>query len=85
VLGAADYFNELSAIETARGLDPARLHPYFSQRYYNMLCLAYGSDPSRHQDLVERGRLPQRRAESCRVEYLRAASGWGTVLDAYGR
>lgn len=80
-LGAADYFHEMAAIESELGLNPSHRHPFFSQRYYNVLCLTYGSDPAKHGALVERGRLPKDRAESCRIEYVRAAYGWGTLLE----
>ena len=81
VLGAADYFREMAAVETELGLDPANRHPFFSQRYYNMLCLTYGSDAAQHEFLVKHGRLPESRAGSCRSEYLRAVHGWGTLLE----
>jgi len=82
-LGAADYLHEMIAIETDLGLDPAHRHPFFSQRYYNTLCLMYGSDPVKHDALVTQGRLPKTRAESCRFEYERALYGWGTLLQAF--
>jgi hypothetical protein len=39
------------------------------QRFYNLLCLAFGSDPSTYKDLVDQGYLPKDRARSCRMEY----------------
>jgi putative metallopeptidase DUF4344 len=39
------------------------------QRYYNLLCLAYGADRETFQDLIEKGYLPESRARSCRMEY----------------
>jgi hypothetical protein len=85
VLGAADYFREMATLEAELGPDPAHRHPFFSQRYYNILCLTYGSDPERHEFLVKQGRLPESRAGSCRLEYLRAAHGWGTLLEPAGK
>jgi hypothetical protein len=39
------------------------------QRYYNLLCLAYGADDVTFADFVDKGLLPRQRAHSCKVEY----------------
>lgn len=39
------------------------------QRYYNLLCLAYGADSVEFADFVDKGLLPPQRARSCKVEY----------------
>ena len=43
-------------------------HGQPEQRYYNLLCAAYGSDPKTFQFLVDNGSLPKTRAPSCEVE-----------------
>ena len=40
-----------------------------SQRYFNVLCLAYGADKELFADFVSRGILPKERAEGCEDEY----------------
>jgi DNA invertase Pin-like site-specific DNA recombinase len=40
-----------------------------AQRYYNLLCLAYGEDPRQFADLVEKKYLPESRAQGCVDEY----------------
>jgi hypothetical protein len=40
-----------------------------SQRYFNVLCLAYGADRELFADFVSRGLLPKERAEGCQDEY----------------
>lgn len=40
-----------------------------SQRFFNVLCLAYGADKALFADFVSRGYLPQDRAEGCDGEY----------------
>ncbi|MBX9825420.1 MAG: DUF4344 domain-containing metallopeptidase [Xanthobacteraceae bacterium] len=40
-----------------------------SQRFYNVLCLAYGADKVLFADFVSKGYLPQDRAEGCEGEY----------------
>ena len=39
------------------------------QRFYNLLCIAYGGLPDTFQDLVEAGTLPTERAQGCAREY----------------
>jgi len=40
-----------------------------AQRFYNLLCLAYGADPVLFADAVEIKRLPSERARLCRRQY----------------
>lgn len=39
------------------------------ERFYNLLCLAYGADSKLFGDFVSEGYLPQSRARNCRREY----------------
>lgn len=47
----------------------ANEHGLGAQRFFNVLCLAYGSDSKLFADFVEKGYLPKERAENCRDEY----------------
>jgi len=47
----------------------ADVHSIPAQRYYNLLCLAYGEDPKQFVDLVEKKLLPESRAQGCVEEY----------------
>jgi hypothetical protein len=47
----------------------ANVHGLSAQRFYNLLCMAYGRDPKLFGDVVERGYLPASRAETCGDEY----------------
>lgn len=49
--------------------DFADVHGIDRQRYYNVLCLAWGSDPKRYAFAKELGKLPDERAEGCADEY----------------
>ena len=40
-----------------------------AQRYYNLLCLAYGADPVVFADVVDKNYLPKERARLCRGQY----------------
>ncbi|HSC78785.1 MAG TPA: DUF4344 domain-containing metallopeptidase, partial [Chitinolyticbacter sp.] len=46
-------------------------HPLHQQRYFNMLCFAYGSDPKHYGFLVDKGYLPEGRAKSCPQDWRR--------------
>jgi hypothetical protein len=39
------------------------------QRYYNLMCIAYGAYPDVFKDVVETEMLPQTRARTCRYEF----------------
>jgi hypothetical protein len=47
----------------------ADVHGLSAQRFYNLLCMAYGADPDRFGDVVQEGYLPESRAEGCGDEY----------------
>ena len=44
-------------------------HAAPAQRFYNLLCLAYGADPALFGDVVKKGYLPEGRARGCKGEY----------------
>ena len=39
------------------------------QRYYNLLCIAYGANPQLFEEIVTNNHLPKMRAARCRHEY----------------
>ena len=53
------------------------------QRFYNISCYAYGSDPQYNQDLVDEGWLPEDRAYWCEDEYLAMQNGWSNLLKDF--
>jgi hypothetical protein len=44
-------------------------HGQPEERFFNLECMAYGSDAKRYADLVDKGLLPQSRAKDCKYEY----------------
>ena len=56
------------------------VHGTPSQRYYNVLCLAYGADPVLFADFVASGRLPKDRAEGCEFEYQQVANAFERLV-----
>jgi Putative metallopeptidase len=51
-----------------------------AQRFYNLLCIAYGADPSLFADLAEKQYLPEDRAEGCADEYRQVATAFNTLI-----
>ncbi|WP_448204935.1 DUF4344 domain-containing metallopeptidase [Azospirillum sp. sgz302134] len=49
--------------------DFANEHSLPAQRFYNLLCIAYGADRRTFGDFVEKGYLPAERAALCEEEY----------------
>ena len=60
-------------------------HSLGEQRYYNIVCWSYGSDPEGLSDLVGEDWLPEERAVQCPDEYARMAKAWDTLLSPYVR
>jgi hypothetical protein len=60
-------------------------HSLDSQRFYNVLCLVYGSNPQRLTDLVRDDRLPEARARRCPNEYQKIATAWDDLLADHMR
>lgn len=58
-------------------------HSFNAQRYYNMLCLVYGSAPRRYEALTANGTLPDARAEKCRAEYNEQLEAWERLLEPW--
>ena len=44
-------------------------HGQPQERFYNLLCIAYGADPVLFADVVENDYLPKTRADGCKYEY----------------
>lgn len=60
-------------------------HSLGEQRYYNIICWIYGSDPDTHGELLKSWGLPQERAASCPAEYARMNAAWMTILAEHIR
>lgn len=58
-------------------------HSFSKTRFYDMLCLVYGSDPQKNSGLVGPKALPQERAARCTTEYSRAERAWMKLLQPY--
>jgi hypothetical protein len=52
------------------------VHGFPEQRFYNLVCLAYGADPTQFADVVEKGYLPKSRADDCDYEFQTFSKAW---------
>jgi hypothetical protein len=55
-------------------------HSLDVQRYANIVCLVYGSDPDNYDHLIEEWELPADRAERCPGDFHSAAASWDSAM-----
>lgn len=55
-------------------------HALGEQRYFNLQCLIYGSNPARFLSVVTEGDLPEARARRCPQEWERVNRSWLRLL-----
>jgi Putative metallopeptidase len=84
ILSSAEWF-DLDAIEREEEPDMADEHALEEQRYYNLVCWIYGSDPEYFSDVAEDWGLPAERAERCESEYQRMSHAWDALLGPHLR
>ena len=60
-------------------------HALSIQRYYQIACLLYGSNPDKFANLPATTGLPKARADGCIEEYARANRAGDWMLANYGR
>lgn len=74
LLDVADYWRlEWQLAKTAEETIPAwDSHALDEQRFYNIACLAYGSDPKNLEWIIQTTGLPEERAFYCQDEYEQA-------------
>jgi hypothetical protein len=58
-------------------------HGIPAQRFFNVLCIAYGADQKLFADVVEKGFLPKERAEGCDGEYEQTAFAFKALIGPY--
>jgi len=58
-------------------------HSFSKTRFYDMICLVYGSNPKQNKSLIGPNRLPVERAERCSEEFKRAERSWLKLLAPY--
>jgi hypothetical protein len=85
VVAAAEAFS----IESKNGARDKRNlageHLLEEQRFYNSICLLYGSDAEKYAYLLEENYLPRERVENCPQEYDRTVNSWSSLLAPWRR
>lgn len=61
----------------------ADVHGTPQQRFFNVLCIAYGADAKLFADLAEKDFLPKDRAEGCEDEYKQVARAFRKLIRPY--
>jgi len=80
ITGAALLFRQMAIEHEPGTADYAAVHGLPAQRFVNVLCIAYGSDPQLFQDFVKQGFLPPHRLGFCRWEYRQIAHAFRTLI-----
>jgi len=71
---------------TVRKLDRdafSNIHGLPAQRFFNLVCIAYGAHPWYYGDIVSKGLLPEERAESCKAEYAQVVHAMDTLISPH--
>lgn len=61
----------------------ADAHGTLAQRYFNLICMAYGSDPVHYKDATTLGGLPANRAEICQPDFVQLAYAFKRLIGPY--
>ncbi len=77
------YWFQLQAKQTGDKTPFWDEHAFDSQRFYNILCLIYGSAPEKYGEFVTSGNLPADRAKRCPEEYAKINKAWEKLLSPH--
>jgi hypothetical protein len=79
-LDGASWFSIQGASSTGP-LAFADEHSLDRQRFFNIVCWVYGSNPEEHGSLIENWGLPPERAERCPFEFEQMERSWTKLLE----
>jgi hypothetical protein len=83
VMAAADAFAIESKIRTPNNRNMAGEHLLQEQRFYNSLCMIYGSNTSKYDFIVTENYLPRERAVRCPSEFDRTVQSWSSLFEPW--
>lgn len=58
-------------------------HSFDEKRFYNIICLIYGSDPRKYGGFITSGNLPVQRAQRCPDEFVKKKKAWEKLLGPH--
>jgi hypothetical protein len=82
ILGTA-YGYKIESAAPVEMTDFADEHGTPAQRFYNVLCIAYGADAKLFSGLVDKGYLPKDRAEGCEDEYQQVEKAFKRLIGRH--
>lgn len=82
-IAAANAFSLQSELQDNKHLPFYDEHSLDQQRFYNILCALYGSNPDKYEILVTKNLLPEQRAARCPNEYQQIVRTWEGLLKPY--
>jgi hypothetical protein len=93
-LAGANFFYKFASVTELEELVFWDEHSLDQQRFYDIVCLVYGSDPETYDFLLQRdtkgfllstdeGYLPKERADRCYEEYKDISNSWKTLIASY--
>lgn len=85
IMAAADSFAIESKNSSTSGRSLADEHLLQEQRFYNTLCMIYGSDTTKYEYLVTEDYLPRERAVRCPNEFERTVQSWSDLFKPWRR
>jgi len=80
MFAAAEAFSIESKNGSSDKRNPADEHLLQEQRFYNSICLLYGSNTEKYAYMLEENYLPRERAARCPQEYERTVDSWSSLL-----
>ena len=80
LLGVAFFYGAKSQGQVLQGQDFADEHGTDGQRFYNALCIAYGSDPNTFNDFIQKKLLPDDRKGRCGREYRQVSKSFAKLV-----
>jgi hypothetical protein len=81
--GVAYEYARDASVPTKKKNPFADAHGLPMQRFYNILCLAYGADAKLFEQVVSDGHLPAERAEGCEDEYAQVKRAMTILIDPF--
>ena len=81
--GVAYEYARDASVPTKKKNPFADAHGLPMQRFYNVLCLAYGADAKLFEQLVSDGHLPAERAEGCEDEYAQVKRAMAILIEPF--